>query len=292
MNKTILKNTASHEHIEKIDVFAHVLPQGLVKKIKKTVPDILTKMPFLDLPALSKFEDRRSEIPSNVRQVISNVSLNPEDFFDPEDTSIIVKDANNELIDLVKENPGIFIGAVGMLPMNNPTEAIRIIEEQILTSNELFGVQLFTKALGKSITDESFKPIFEKLSDLNIPIWLHPVFDDKKRENNITFSWEYELTLAMYDIVKFRYFQKYPNLKIIVHHGGAMIPFFSERIKHTMTPEENRDFKKFYVDTALLGNTKALELTGISLVRNAFFLAQMLHLVLVHSMLPMKLLRQ
>ncbi len=54
--------------------------------------------------------------------------------------------------------------------------------------------------------------------------------------------------------------KKYPNLKIIVHHAGAMIPFFAGRIKYILGKDKEKDFKKFYVDTAILGNSKALEL--------------------------------
>lgn len=39
-----------------------------------------------------------------------------------------------------------------------------------------------------------------------------------------------------------------------------MIPFFAGRIKYILGEEKESDFKRFYVDTALLGNPKALEL--------------------------------
>lgn len=119
---------------------------------------------------------------------------------------------------------------------------------------------MFTRALGKSIADPEFEPIFAAMEKANLPILLHPVFDERKPDNNITFSWEYELTQAMYQIVKAGYFEKYPKLKIIVHHAGAMVPFFAGRIKYTMSEQEYQDFQKFYVDTAILGNPKALDL--------------------------------
>ena len=61
--------------------------------------------------------------------------------------------------------------------------------------------------------------------------------------------------------------EKYPNLKIIPHHCGGMIPFFAtsrgsnpsqpgEIMKLTKAPVEY--FKKFYGDTVLAGNTAAL----------------------------------
>ncbi len=102
--------------------------------------------------------------------------------------------------------------------------------------------------------------MFEKAAALAIPIWLHPVFDERKPDNNIVFSWEYELTQAMLQLVQSGILIKYPQLKIIVHHAGGMVPYFAERIEHILPAEQAKDFKKFYVDTALLGNHKALEL--------------------------------
>ena len=65
----------------------------------------------------------------------------------------------------------------------------------------------------------------------------------------------------MLQLVQTGIFQEFPDLKIIVHHAGAMVPFFSERIRYILPEDQEKDFHKFYVDTAILGNPKALELT-------------------------------
>lgn len=125
---------------------------------------------------------------------------------------------------------------------------------------ELLGIQLFSRHLGKSWADPDFRPVFEAAAQHQVPIWLHPVFDSRKPDNNIIFSWEYEQTQAMLDLVQAGYFQDFPNLKVIVHHAGAMAPYFSGRIDHILPTAQAQDFRRFYVDTALLGNSKALEL--------------------------------
>ncbi len=65
----------------------------------------------------------------------------------------------------------------------------------------------------------------------------------------------------MPQLVQAGIFQDFPNLKIIVHHAGALAPFFSGRIQYILPEKQVEDFRKFYVDTAILGNPKALELT-------------------------------
>lgn len=243
---------------QKLDVFAHVLPINLLKNIKQDVPSIIEDNLFLQIPSLTDLELRHQNFPQDVKQIISNVNLNPEDYFDAEKSAQMCWDANEEMSQLQKDNADIFESVVAMIPMNNLDEAVKIIRE-VSQNPSLIGIQIFTRALGKSIADSEFEEVFKTAAELKVPIWLHPVFDERKPDNNLTFSWEYELTQAMYQIVTADYFEKYPDLKIIVHHAGAMVPFFAGRIKYTL-PKYYEDFKKFYVDTAILGNPKALEL--------------------------------
>ncbi|WP_162011543.1 amidohydrolase family protein [Streptococcus sp. S784/96/1] len=244
----------------KIDAFAHVLLPEFFGKMLALDKNLVSKMPFIQNPVLTDMTKRRETMPANTKQIISYVNANPEDYLDSAGAAQLVELANEELLVTVKANTDIFAGGVAMVAMNNIPEAVRVIESFGTSHPEILGIQLFTRHLGKSLADESFKPVFAAASKADVPIWLHPVFDARKPDNNIIFSWEYELTQAMLDIVQAGYFKAFPNLNILVHHGGAMVPYFAERIEHILPEEQASDFKKFYVDTALLGNSKALEL--------------------------------
>ena len=63
-----------------------------------------------------------------------------------------------------------------MLAMNNIPASLKILEN-IEKSPYLVGAQIFTRHLGKSIADPEFEPILLKAAKLNLPLWLHPVFD-------------------------------------------------------------------------------------------------------------------
>ncbi|MGT2637851.1 amidohydrolase family protein [Streptococcus ratti] len=245
----------------KIDVFAHVLLPHFYKKMLELIPDLPQKMPFLQNPLLSDVHLRQEKAISDVKQVISFVNVNPEDYLEPNQALAMVREANQELLDTVEANPDQFLGGVAMLALNHIEGSLYILEEFVQKNKSIFGVQLFTRHLGLSIADEQFKPIFAKCEELDIPIWLHPVFDNRKPDNNIVFSWEYEQSQAMLQLVEAGVFQDFPNLKIIVHHAGALAPFFSGRIQYILPEKQVEDFRKFYVDTAILGNPKALELT-------------------------------
>ncbi|WNO82039.1 amidohydrolase family protein [Streptococcus suis] len=245
----------------KIDVFAHVLLPQFYQKMSALDPALPQKMPFLQNPILQDMEKRRALQDPAVKQIISFVNVNPEDYLEAELALALVQEANQELLETVQAYPNQFFAGVAMLALNNIEGSLEILEDFVAKNPEIVGVQLFSRHLGLSLADQSFRPIFAKCEELDIPIWLHPVFDNRKPDNNIVFSWEYEQSQAMLQLVEAGIFQDYPNLKIIVHHAGALAPFFSGRIQYILPEKQVEDFRKFYVDTAILGNPKALELT-------------------------------
>ncbi|MBF0777577.1 amidohydrolase family protein [Streptococcus cuniculi] len=244
----------------KVDVFAHVLLPRFYQKMLALDPQLPDKMPFLQNPVLLDMTMRAQHQTSSVKQIISYVNVNPEDYVAADEALELVQEANQELLETLQADPEQFAGGVAMLALNHVEGSLQILEEFVAPNKEIVGIQLFSRHLGQSLAAPEFAPIFEACARLHIPIWLHPVFDVRKPDNNIVFSWEYEQTQAMLDLVQANYFQQYPDLKVIVHHAGAMVPYFAERIRHILSKDMAQDFQKFYVDTALLGNPKALEL--------------------------------
>ena len=244
--------------MEKIDVFAHVLLPKYYNKMLEINSDIPNIYAFTNIDSLKDMVLRRILWNGETKQIVSFANINAEDFCDPELSAKLCRKANQELENCVIDNNDMFPYGIGMLPMNNIIESLKILEE-IKKSDKLIGVQLFTRHLGKSIADEEFRPVLKRCEELDLLVLLHPVFDNRKPDNNIVFSWEYELSQAMLQLVQSNLFEECPNIKIIVHHAGAMIPFFAGRIDNIVKDKKD-DFKKFYVDTAILGNSKALEL--------------------------------
>lgn len=244
----------------KIDTFAHILPPFFYQKMLEVEPTIPQKFPFIKIKSLVDLETRLNTWPDdNMKQVISFANINPEDFVGPDQAEILANEGNKELAEIVKDHSNRFAAGVGMLAMNNIPASLDILDK-IKTDSTLVGAQIFTRHLGKSIADPEFEPILEKAAKSDLPLWLHPVFDQRKPDNNLVFSWEYELSQAMLQLVQNNIFKKYPKLKILVHHAGAMVPFFSGRIDHILDAEHAAMFKNFYVDTAILGNSPALQL--------------------------------
>lgn len=246
--------------MSRTDVFAHVLPERFYAKMKQVEPTIPERYAFFNNPVLTNMELRRSHWDGSTKQVISHVNALPEDYVGPREAAELCQEGNDELLELLRSNRDMFDAAVLMVPMNNMDEAVRIVRERVATDPDVVGVQIFTRALGTSIADQAFRPLFAALAEVGAPAWLHPVFDTRKPDNNLVFSWEYELSQAMLQLVEADIIQEFPQLKVIVHHAGGMAPFFAGRIDRIMTPTHAADMRRFYVDTAILGNPRALDL--------------------------------
>ena len=102
------------------------------------------------------------------------------------------------------------------------------------------GVQCFTNDRGKAMDGSEYMPLYDAMAEYDRPIWVHPTrgpnFPDYLTEDVSqyeiwwTVGWPYETSTFMARLVFAKLFDRLPNLKIITHQGGAMIPFFEGRV--------------------------------------------------------------
>lgn len=271
----------------KIDIFNHIFPRAFFDKyidkgsggkdIGKRVANIPT---IVDVDARLRVLDQFGDYV----QVIS-LPLPPlEIVAGPEKSPQLAREANDGLAELVQHHDR-FIGFVAALPMNNPDASLREMQ-RALDDLGAFGVQMYTNAAGKALDVREFLPLFEEAARRDVPIWLHPArgadFSDYQTETRSqyeiwwTFGWPYETSVTMARLVFSGYFDRFPNLKIITHHMGGMIPYFEGRVGYgwdqlgtrtsdmdyisllkSMKKRPVEYFKSFYADTALFGAAPA-----------------------------------
>ena len=143
-------------------------------------------------------------------------------------------------------------------------------------------MQLHTNVDGHCLDEPRFFPIFEIAAKSGKPIALHPARtpnvpdfpaeSKSKYEIWAILGWPYETSATMARLVFSGVMTKLPNLKILIHHLGAMIPFFDARLETgwatlgSRTSDEDYSgilkmlgkplldcFRDFYADTALCG---------------------------------------
>lgn len=282
----------------KLDIFNHIFPKiyfdkmlevaGDHKDMGKRVRDI----PVLyDLDArfrvMDKFDDYAQVIclGAPALEVLAGPDLSPE----------LARIANDGMADYVSRFPDRFPAFIASLPMNNPDAALEEIDRAVKDLKAV-GIQFFTNVAGKPLDLPEFKPLFQKITEHDLPIWIHPArgadFTDYKTEDRskyeiwFVFGWPYETSVAMARLVFGYYFDEFPNLKIITHHLGGMIPYFEGRVGTSWeqlgsrTSDEDYTvilknlkkphleyFKMFYADTATFGSVPAtkcgLEFFGV-----------------------------
>lgn len=269
----------------RIDIYSHILPirykEALYKKASHPfyLQEVDNATPsLLDLASrfqiLDKFE--------GLKQVLTLASPPVEQVVRPKDATELSKLANDELAELVAKYPDKFVAAVACLPMNHIDAALDEVDRAIKELN-FKGVQIYTPINGKPLDSPEFMPLYKKMSEYDLPIWIHPArgrnTPDYATEDHSRywifsiFGWPYETTAAMTRLVFSGILEKYPNLKFITHHCGGMVPYFEQRIvgaydyaevclkakyKRALTRPPIEYFRKFYADTAIYGNTPGL----------------------------------
>ncbi len=272
----------------KIDLFNHFFPKRFweeflkssygLKDMGKRVSNIPT---IYDLDARFRSMDEFGEY----KQLLSLASPPIEVFFGAADAARMARIGNDGQAELVEKYPGRFIGFIASLPMTDPAEAVKEMERSV-TQLGAKGIQLYTNVMGKSLDLPEFLPVFAEAARLDIPIWIHPAraanfadyLTEEKSKYEIwwTFGWPYETSAAMARLVFSGMFDRFPDLKIITHHMGGMIPYFEGRVGYgwdklgSRTTDENYEallasmkkrpvdyFHLFLADTALFGARSA-----------------------------------
>jgi aminocarboxymuconate-semialdehyde decarboxylase len=192
----------------------------------------------------------------------------------------MAKIANDGLAEVCAKHPDRFVGYSAVVPMNAPEAAAKEAERAL--KNGANAVQLGTNVNGKPIDGKEFWPLYETIEKSGKPILLHPARSREmidyqgeaksKYEICSVLGWPFETGVALSRFIFSKIMDTYPNLKIVSHHLGGVIPYLEGRIGHSFdqmgarTSDEDYEalrkslkkrpfdyFKDFYGDTAIEG---------------------------------------
>src|SRR4030066_1209030 len=272
----------------KIDIFAHIFPKKYFDKMIEVAPngkDMHKRV--RNVPCIVDLNERFRimDMFSDYAQVICLGSPPIEVFGSSPISTEMAKLANNGMAELVQKYPDRFPGFIASLPMNDPEGLLKEGRRAIIDLKAV-GVQIFTNVSGRPLDKPETIPLFDLMAELDRPIWMHPArgadFPDYKSEPKShyeiwwTFGWPYETSVAMAHLVFSGLYDRHPDIKIITHHLGGMIPYFEGRVGPgwdqlgTRTSDEDYTlllkklkrrpldyFRPFYADTALFGAREA-----------------------------------
>ncbi len=226
----------------RIDAFNHFFPKKYFDKLVASgLPDIGKRV--AELPALHDLDLRRKIIGSfpDYKQVISLAAPSLEALAkgNPDLALEYAKIGNDGMAELCQKYPDEFCGFIAQPPLTAKDAGVGESERAIKELGAC-GVQIYTNILGKPVDRPEFRPFFEAMAKLGKPVWTHPsraanfpdYLDEKKSLYEIwwTFGWAYETAAMMSRFVFSKIIDDLPDLKIIIHHFGSIVPTLEGRI--------------------------------------------------------------
>src|SRR5664279_5800022 len=140
------------------------------------------------------------------QQVLSLANPPLELLGTPEQTAVLARMANDGLAELCRLHPQRFPTFIASLPMNDIDATLQEIDRAV-NNLDAKGIQVFTNVVGKPLSAPEFRPVFRRMVEHGLPVWVHPMrgpqFSDyateKMSQDEIwfTFGWPYETTACM-----------------------------------------------------------------------------------------------
>jgi aminocarboxymuconate-semialdehyde decarboxylase len=266
-----------------IDAYNHFFPKRYYDALLETpagAKDLGKRV--RGIPALSNIDERRRVVAlfDDYAQLLS-LGLPPaERLWGPDKSPEMTRIGNDGLAEIVARHAREFVGYSALLPMNAPEAAVREAERSL--RNGANAIQLATNVNGSPLDEPQFWPVFEVIAKSGKPILLHPArtrdMPDYPTEKHSKYEicsvlgWPYETGVTLARLVFSGIMDRFPDLKVIAHHLGGVIPYLEGRVGHSFdqlgarTSDEDYGallkklkkrpydyFKGFYGDTAVEG---------------------------------------
>lgn len=160
-------------------------------------------------------------------------------------------------------------------------ELIRCVEEM-----DFIGCNLNPDTTGgfwkdNSLADKSFYPFYEKMCELDVPAMIHVSASCNDSFHTTGSHYLGADTTAFQQLVMSDVFKDFPELKIIVPHGGGAVPYHWGRFRGLLqdqgyAPIEESAMKNIYFDTCVYHQRGIDLLLDIVPVENILFASEMI----------------
>jgi aminocarboxymuconate-semialdehyde decarboxylase len=143
----------------------------------------------------------------------------------------------NEAIHAVVENhPDRFVG-FGSVPLQSIADSIAIAQEAKALG--LKGLEIGNSVGERPLDDPLFEPFFEAAQALDLLLFVHPLEGGVDADDPLAgilgnvLQFTFRTTLMVERMILKGMFEKYPNLRLCLSHGGGFIAFNIWRLDHS-----------------------------------------------------------
>jgi len=242
----------------RLDAYTHFIPSKFLEKMNKVAgdhKDIGKRM--RGIPAIYDLDVRKKVMDQfkDYAQIISYAMPPIEHFAKNDDILEYLKLINDGFAELCEKEKSYFPGWIAQVSLAIPEESIKETERAM--KNGALGIQIYTNVNDRPLDGKEFDQFWARMNELKIPIWVHPsraantpdYVTEKKSLYEMwwTFGWPTETANFLARMIFSKNLDKYPDLKLILHHFGGIIPQLEGRVGNGMDQLGNRTSDVDYV---------------------------------------------
>ena len=169
---------------------------------------------------------------------------------------------NEAIQTVVQKFPDRFVG-FGSVPLQSVPDAVAIAEEA--KSMGLKGLEIGNAVGEKPLDDSSFEPFFTAVQKLGLLLFVHPLEGGLDPGDPLApilgnvLQFTYRTTMMVERMILKGMFERFPNLRLCLSHGGGLLAFNIWRLDHsyglrrelksTVPRKPSEYLKRFYFDT-------------------------------------------
>jgi aminocarboxymuconate-semialdehyde decarboxylase len=169
---------------------------------------------------------------------------------------------NEAIQEIVKKHPDRFVG-FGSVPLQSVPDAIAIAKEA--KSMGLKGLEIGNAVGERQLDDPVFHEFFDAVQALDLLLFVHPLEGGVDADDPLAgvlgnvLLFPFRTTLMIERMILKGMFEKYPNLRLCLSHGGGLLAFNIWRLDHSynLRPDLNQSvphkpseyLKKLYFDS-------------------------------------------
>jgi aminocarboxymuconate-semialdehyde decarboxylase len=169
---------------------------------------------------------------------------------------------NEAIQEIVKKHPDRFVG-IGSVPLQSVPDAIAIAKEA--KSMGLKGLEIGNAVGERQLDDPLFEGFFDVAQALDMLLFVHPLEGGVDADDPLAgvlgnvLQFPFRTTLMIERMILRGMFEKYPNLRLCLSHGGGLLAFNIWRLDHSynlrpdlkeIIPQTPSGYlKKFYFDS-------------------------------------------
>lgn len=274
------------EYLMNIDLHFHLIPPFFVEDLKTDNPwgkqveidedgNLKLRIGRLTLPLERNHFDTQAILAAmdTMRIDVAAISPSPILFHNHLEGDVLAelyRRTNDHLIDIHNTHPDRF-KPLGLVPLQSPKVAVAELNR--IMDAGLSGIEIETNIAGRNLDDPGFLPVFEAAHSRSAVVFLHPLAvlgADRLRSYYLTnlIGNPTDTSVAVASLIFGGVMQRFPNLKVVLPHGGGSTPCLCGRWDHGSRVRPELDHmktmpsevvKKFYFDT-LTHSEEALSL--------------------------------